>query len=154
MGDKTKVIRYGIGLVLVNQKNKIYLGARKNFVNLAWQLPQGGEHPGEKPEQTLVRETQEELGIDFHKHCHIVTKMPGQTYYDLPSFSTAPFDGQAHTWYLVQYLGKKKDLDQGIEKSQEFRAWRWGSPGVVLRHATNFKRPVYETVLRYFNLLV
>ena len=64
----TKDDRYrrGVGVMLLNQEGKVFVGARIDNTDEAWQLPQGGIDKGEEPWATALRELEEETGIVPH----------------------------------------------------------------------------------------
>ena len=56
---------------LVDRDGRILVAQRPAGKHLAgtWEFPGGKVEPGEAPESALVRELQEELGIDTHESC-------------------------------------------------------------------------------------
>ena len=57
-------LRIGVGIILLNEKNKIFVGKRIDNPNNFWQMPQGGVNENENIFQAAKRELQEETGID------------------------------------------------------------------------------------------
>ena len=60
---KTRLYRLGVGIMLLNTKNKVFVGKRIDFKSEAWQMPQGGVNKSEKVENAAFRELYEETGI-------------------------------------------------------------------------------------------
>lgn len=55
--------RSGVGIMLINQEKKIFVGKRIDNNSDAWQMPQGGADPGEEEDVAMFRELHEETGI-------------------------------------------------------------------------------------------
>ena len=55
--------RIGVGIVLINNKKKIFVGKRIDIKSDSWQMPQGGIIKGEKLEEAAYRELYEETGV-------------------------------------------------------------------------------------------
>ena len=58
-------------IALVNNENEVLIGKRpaiKNFPEL-WELPGGKIKDNENPEQAIIREAEEEIGINLTKSC-------------------------------------------------------------------------------------
>src|ERR1700748_3684318 len=55
--------RRGVGVMLLNDEGKVFVGARIDNTDEAWQMPQGGIDKDEKPWKTALRELEEETGI-------------------------------------------------------------------------------------------
>jgi len=54
--------RRGVGVMLLNRDGKVFVGARIDNTDEAWQMPQGGIDEGEEPWATALREVEEETG--------------------------------------------------------------------------------------------
>ena len=142
-----------VGVMLVNQDGKVFVGQRIDTDAPAWQMPQGGIDPGETPQEAGLRELQEETGIAPHK-VRIEAETRTWVRYDLPHdivprIWKGRFKGQQQKWFLVRFLGDDADID--IETDHpEFSQWRWLDPSDLPAHIVPFKRAVYETVLTEF----
>jgi len=65
----TKGDRYrrGVGVMLLNEGGKVFVGARIDNTDEAWQMPQGGIDDDDDDEwATALRELEEETGIPPH----------------------------------------------------------------------------------------
>lgn len=60
-----------VACALVDSDNRILIAQRPEGKQLAglWEFPGGKVEPGERPEQALIRELKEELGIDVREPC-------------------------------------------------------------------------------------
>ena len=63
---RTDRYRRGVGVMLLNGDGKVFVGARIDNTDEAWQMPQGGIDDGEEPWATALRELEEETGIEPH----------------------------------------------------------------------------------------
>lgn len=71
-----KTIRV-VGAVIYNDRNEILCALRSPKMSLPnlWEFPGGKIEPNESPEQSLVREIEEELGCRIEVHAHIETTL-------------------------------------------------------------------------------
>ena len=64
MSDKTNLpLRLGVGIILLNNENKVFVGKRIDNPKKFWQMPQGGINNNESFFQAAKRELEEETGI-------------------------------------------------------------------------------------------
>ncbi|NDC44348.1 MAG: RNA pyrophosphohydrolase, partial [Proteobacteria bacterium] len=73
--------RKGVGIMLINQETKVFIGKRIDSTK-AWQMPQGGVDHKEDVESAAKRELKEETGITSIK---IIKKSEKEFIYDLPN---------------------------------------------------------------------
>lgn len=113
-----------------------------------WQFPQGGIDEGESPMQALLRELKEEIGTDS---VDVLCEHEEWMTYDFPKGALKkfhPFAGQRQKYFLVRLkLDSSINLDT---QHPEFDRYKFLSLDEVLKHATNFKLPIYKKVLLYF----
>ncbi len=137
------------GILLLNSENQIFTGERLDTPG-AWQMPQGGIDPGEKPEQAALRELEEEIGVT-PKSVIIEAQTKDWIYYDLPDHLQrkafkGSFLGQRQQWFRMRLL----DQDSAINihtQHPEFGRWKWSTRESVQRDIVAFKRNVYAAVL-------
>ena len=145
--------RPAVGVMLINEARKVWVGQRLDSSLEAWQMPQGGLDPGETPREGALRELQEETGID-PSLVEIVSETKEELTYDLPDdligkIWKEKWRGQRQTWFLARFLGT--DADVHIDTPDpEFRAWKWAEPDDLPALIVPFKRDLYRRVLEEF----
>lgn len=145
-----------VGIVLVNAEKKVFVGARldtflaKEFEN-AWQMPQGGIDPGEKPEETALRELEEEVGT---RNAVILSESKDWYAYDLPEHLQGKlwdgkFKGQRQKWFLMRFDGDESEINLQTNHP-EFHAFKWVSPEEAIQLIVPFKRDLYKSIFEEF----
>jgi putative (di)nucleoside polyphosphate hydrolase len=145
--------RRGVGVMLLNAEGKVFVGARIDNTDEAWQMPQGGIDDGEEPWATALRELEEETGI-APELVERMTACPERLKYDLPeelrgTLWKGKYKGQDQDWYLARFLGQDRDIDIAT-KHPEFREWKWIEPQELPELIVPFKRDLYRRLLREF----
>lgn len=146
--------RRGVGVMLLNAADKVFVGARIDNSDEAWQMPQGGIDKGEHdPWMTALRELEEETGIAPHLVERIAT-CPERLKYDLPNdlrgkLWGGKWKGQDQDWYLARFLGRDSDINIAT-RHPEFREWKWIEPARLPDLIVPFKRDLYRQLLREF----
>ena len=154
--DFEKGWRLGVGIILMNQKNKIFMGERIDNKG-AWQMPQGGVNiaKDESLDNAAKRELYEETGV---KTAKIINQSEGWYYYYLPEYLQTKlwggkFLGQKQKWFLFSFNGTNEEINLLHDKKPEFSNWQWVSPQNVLNDIVNFKKEIYQEVLKEFKLI-
>jgi putative (di)nucleoside polyphosphate hydrolase len=145
--------RRGVGVMLLNREGKVFVGARIDNTDEAWQMPQGGIDEDEKPWATALRELEEETGIP-PKLVERISKTPERLKYDLPpelrgQLWGGKWRGQDQDWFLARFLGTDADVNIAT-KDPEFREWKWIEPRQLPELIVPFKRELYRQLLREF----
>ncbi len=145
--------RRGVGVMLLNRDGKVFVGARIDNTDEAWQMPQGGVDQGEQPWATALRELEEETGIPPHL-VERITECPERLKYDLPEdirhrLWGGKWQGQDQDWYLCRFLGEDSDVNIATAHP-EFREWKWIAPAQLPEMIVPFKRELYRQLLREF----
>ena len=145
--------RPAVGVMLINARNKVWVGQRLDNKLEAWQMPQGGLDPGETPLEGALRELEEETGIR-PELVEILDQAQEELTYDLPDDLIGkvwkePWRGQRQTWFLARFLGEDSDVNLATPEP-EFRAWKWAEPSELPTMIVPFKKALYEEVLRTF----
>ena len=141
-------LRSGVGIVVLNGKNQVFLAKRIDNPKNFWQMPQGGVDNGEEFYEAAIRELEEETSI---RTVSLIKEIDGLTTYLLPNHLIGiiwkgKYKGQKQKWFIVRFLGNDSEIDLETGKP-EFIEWQWinveNLPGVIVE----FKRKVYEDLL-------
>ena len=151
--DDDHLYRRGVGIMLLNRDGKVFVGARIDNPDDAWQMPQGGIDEGEDPWATALRELEEETGIP-PRLVERISKCPERLKYRLPDELIGvvwkePWVGQDQDWFLARFLGTDADIDIATD-TPEFREWRWVAPADLPELIVPFKRDLYRRLVREF----
>lgn len=147
--------RRGVGVMLLNRQGRVFVGARIDNTDEAWQMPQGGIDEGENdPWVTALRELEEETGIRPGLVERIID-CPERLTYDLPpelrpKLWGGKYKGQDQDWYLARFLGQDDDINIAT-KHPEFREWKWIEPEQLPKLIVPFKRDLYRRLLDEFS---
>ncbi len=141
--------RPNVGIILLNARNQVFWG--KRLRTHSWQFPQGGIKHGETPEQAMLRELQEEVGLR-PEHVRIIARTRDWLRYEVPDHyirreARGHYRGQKQIWFLLQLIGHDSDLNLRATDHPEFDAWRWNDYWVPLDAVIEFKRDVYQMAL-------
>ncbi len=74
-------LRSGVGIVVLNKENKVFVAKRIDNPKNFWQMPQGGVDEGEDFLKAAYRELEEETSI---KNVELVKELDGIITYELP----------------------------------------------------------------------
>ena len=138
-------LRNGVGIVVLNQQNKIFVAKRIDNPKDFWQMPQGGVDDGEKPIDAAYRELEEETGM---KNLEFIKEIEGTTMYELPEHLLGiiwkgKYKGQRQKWFLMRYLGKDNDINIKTD-NPEFLDWKWIDLNEITEVVVDFKLHVYK----------
>lgn len=146
--------RRGVGVMLLNSDGKVWVGARIDNPDDAWQMPQGGIDEGEDdPWLAALRELEEETGIPPHL-VERVAECAERLKYRLPEeligvIWKEHWVGQEQDWFLARFLGRDSDINIATEHA-EFREWKWIEPEQLPEVIVPFKRDLYCRLLSEF----
>ena len=145
--------RRGVGVMLLNAEGQVWVGARIDNTDEAWQMPQGGIDEGEDPWATALREVEEETGIS-PELVERIACCPERLRYDLPEewrpkLWGGKWLGQEQDWFLCRFLGQDSDVNIATAHP-EFREWKWVEPERLPDLIVPFKRDLYRRLLAEF----
>tara|TARA_B100001769_G_scaffold149247_1_gene117003 strand:+ start:443 stop:919 length:477 start_codon:yes stop_codon:yes gene_type:complete len=138
-------LRNGVGIVLLNHENKVFVGKRIDNPKNFWQMPQGGVDEGEDLISAAYRELEEETSI---KNVELLKELDGNTIYILPDHLLGiiwkgKYKGQKQKWFLMRYLGDDKEVNVKTKKP-EFLDWKWIELELITDVVVDFKFNVYK----------
>ena len=142
--------RKGVGMMVFNDKKKIFVGKRIDN-QTAWQMPQGGVDDNEDYETAARRELYEETGI---QSIRIIQKSKEEYTYELPQYLLGKiwkgkYVGQKQNWFLIKFLGPDSEINLK-QKHPEFNEWKWVDIDELPRLIVPFKRKLYLSVIQEF----
>ena len=140
-------LRSGVGIVVLNEKNQIFVAKRIDNPKNYWQMPQGGIDEGEDFYQAALRELEEETSIKSVKLMKEVEKF---TTYHLPDHLLGiiwkgRFKGQKQKWFIVKFNGDEKEININT-KTPEFLDWKWINIDNLTDEVVKFKLHVYKEI--------
>ena len=138
-------LRIGVGIILLNSENKVFVGKRRDNPVDKWQMPQGGVDQDEKYLDAMKRELFEETGV---KSIEIIKELSNWYTYELPKKLVGivwkgKFRGQKQKWYLVKFIGNDSEIDLNTGKP-EFIEWKWVEIDELSNLIVDFKKNIYE----------
>ena len=154
--DKNKLpMRTGVGIIVLNDKNQVFVGRRKDNPNDNWQMPQGGVDKGEDFITAMKRELIEETSI---KNIKIIKEIEKIYQYELPEnlvgiIWKGKYRGQKQKWFITRFLGQESEINLNT-KNAEFIDWKWIEPKLLPKVIVNFKKDLYLNLLTEINLVI
>ena len=138
-------LRNGVGIVLLNKENKVFVAKRIDNPKNFWQMPQGGIDEGEDYLKAAHRELEEETSI---KNVKLIKELEGTTTYELPNHLLGiiwkgKYKGQKQKWFLMKFTGDEKEIDIKT-KNPEFLDWKWIDLDQITEVVVDFKLHVYK----------
>ena len=142
--------RENVGIIITNDDGGVLLAGR--IGRSGWQFPQGGIKAHETPQEAMLRELREELGL-LPDHVEIVGSTRGWLRYRLPRryirrHASPVCIGQKQVWFLLHLVGDETSVQLDATNEPEFDHWKWVSPRVPPREVIYFKRHVYRRALK------
>ena len=156
MNEKYKnlPLRNGVGIVVLNNENKVFVAKRIDNPKNFWQMPQGGVNQNENFSQAAKRELEEETGI---KSIELVKELNGWLGYDLPEnllgkVLEGKYRGQKQKWFIMKFVGKDNEINVKT-KNPEFLDWKWIEVSKLPSIAVSFKIDLYKKLKEELNFL-
>ena len=140
-------LRIGVGIVLLNHENKVFVGKRIDNPANSWQMPQGGVDKNEDFLQAAKRELEEETGI---RTVEVIKELNEWMTYDLPKnllgkLWEGKYRGQKQKWLVMKFLGKPDEINVKT-KNPEFFDWKWIELSKLPNVAVHFKVDIYKKI--------
>ena len=148
MNSKKLPMRNGVGVIILNNENKVFVGKRKDNPVNKWQMPQGGVEKGESYLSAMKRELYEETSI---KSIDILREIDGFFEYELPKnlvgiIWKGKFRGQKQKWFIAKFIGDENEINLQT-KNPEFIEWKWIIPDDLPKTIVDFKKKMYVELL-------
>jgi len=157
MEDKFKnlPLRSGVGIVVLNKYNKVFVAKRIDNPKNFWQMPQGGVDEGENFLSAAYRELEEETSIKSVKLIHEIDEI---TTYLLPEHLLGiiwkgKYKGQKQKWFLMRFVGNDNEININTNKP-EFLEWKWIDLDMITDVVVDFKLEVYKTLQKKIKKLL
>ena len=141
-------MRHGVGIIVLNQYNKVFVGKRKDNPIDKWQMPQGGIDVNETPFNAMKRELAEETSI---KKIKVLKEIEKFFEYELPKnligiIWKGKYRGQKQKWFIVRFEGSENEINLKTDKP-EFIEWKWIEIDMLSSVIVDFKKKVYEELI-------
>jgi len=155
MKYKNLPMRIGVGIIVLNNFNQVFVGKRKDNPNDKWQMPQGGIDKDESFRNAMKRELFEETSI---KNIKILKEIDRMYEYELPKnligiIWKGKFRGQKQKWFITRFLGNDDEINLNT-KHPEFIDWRWIEPNELVKVIVDFKKDLYSNLLNEIKLFI
>tara|TARA_B100000963_G_scaffold352986_1_gene366989 strand:+ start:789 stop:1256 length:468 start_codon:yes stop_codon:yes gene_type:complete len=147
MNKKILPLRTGVGVIVLNTENKVFVGKRKDNPVDKWQMPQGGVNKNEDYISAMKRELEEETSI---RNIKILKEIDGTFVYELPKellgiIWKGKFRGQKQKWFVVRFIGDENEINLKT-KHPEFIEWKWIKIDELTNVIVDFKKNVYKNL--------
>ena len=138
-------LRSGVGIVLLNKENKVFVAKRIDNPKNFWQMPQGGVDEGEDNLKAAFRELEEETSI---KSVELIKELDGTLTYDLPDrllgiIWKGKYKGQKQKWFIMRFEGNDNEINIKTKKA-EFLEWKWTDIEQITNLVVDFKLDIYK----------
>ncbi len=148
MKNQKLPMRDGVGAIILNNENKVFVGKRKDNPFNNWQMPQGGVDHGESYLAAMKREIFEETGI---KNLEVLKEIDGFFEYELPKnlvgiIWKGKYRGQKQKWFISRFIGSENEINLKTS-NPEFIEWKWIFPNELPEVIVDFKKDMYTDLL-------
>ena len=138
-------LRSGVGIIVLNKDNKVFVAKRIDNPKNFWQMPQGGVDEGEDFLKAAYRELEEETSI---KNVELIKELEGTITYELPDrllgiIWKGKYRGQKQKWFLMRFIGQEEEINVET-KNPEFLDWKWIELDQITEVVVDFKLHVYK----------
>jgi len=145
--NKELPLRSGVGIVVLNKENKIFVGKRIDNPKNFWQMPQGGVNKYEDNYSAALRELKEETSI---VSVMLIKEINKTLTYILPDHLIGiiwkgKYKGQKQKWFIVKFIGSDSEISIKT-KNPEFLDWKWIDVEDITKIAVNFKKKIYKEI--------
>ena len=140
-------LRNGVGIIVLNKNNEVFVAKRIDNPKNFWQMPQGGVDKGEDFLKAAYRELKEETSI---KSVELINELEGTITYELPDrllgiIWKGKYRGQKQKWFVMRFTGNDNEININT-KNPEFLEWKWIELDLITEYVVDFKHHVYKNV--------
>jgi len=140
-------LRKGVGIILLNNENKVFVAKRIDNPKNFWQMPQGGIDEGENYYEAAIRELKEETSVVSVK---LIQEIDKKLTYILPDHLIGiiwrgRYKGQIQKWFVMRFVGKETEININTKKP-EFLDWKWIDLDELPKIAVKFKLDIYKSL--------
>ena len=144
---KNLPLRKGVGIVVLNPENKVFVAKRIDNPKNFWQMPQGGVDGSENYYEAALRELKEETSV---ASVELIQEIDKKLTYILPDHLIGiiwrgRFKGQTQKWFVMRFIGNESEININT-KNPEFLDWKWIDLEDLTKIAVNFKLDVYKNL--------
>ena len=155
MNKQKLPLRNGVGIIILNKNNEVFVGKRRDNPIDNWQMPQGGVDKGEDYITAMKRELIEETSITS---ITIIKELKRLYQYELPQnlvgiIWKGKFRGQKQKWFITRFLGSDSEINLNT-KHPEFIEWKWLNPQLLPEAIVDFKKNLYLNLLKEINEVI
>ena len=148
-------LRSGVGVVVLNKNNKVFVAKRIDNQKNFWQMPQGGIDKNEDYLVAAYRELEEETSI---KNVELINELDNLTTYELPKNLLGitwkgKYRGQKQKWFIMRFLGKDNEINIKT-KNPEFCEWKWIDIENITDLVVEFKLHVYKEIKKKLKKII
>ena len=148
-------MRVGVGIIILNNKQKVFVGKRKDNPGDKWQMPQGGVENGESFITAMKRELYEETSI---KNIKIIKEIEKIYEYELPEnligiIWKGKFRGQKQKWFIIKFMGDENEINLNT-KHPEIIEWKWIDDENLPKVIVDFKKNLYSNLVKEIKLVI
>ena len=141
-------MRCGVGIIILNKQNKVFVAKRRDNPIDKWQMPQGGLDANEDYISAMKRELYEETSI---KSIKVLKQLEGFFEYELPNnligiIWKGKYRGQKQKWFITKFIGEEKEINLKTQ-NPEFIEWKWVTPEELPNVIVDFKKNMYLKLL-------
>ena len=152
---KNLPLRSGVGIVVLNENNKIFVAKRIDNPKNFWQMPQGGIDEGEDYLSAAYRELKEETSIT---KVELIKELDGFITYLLPDHLLGviwkgKYKGQKQKWFIMKFTGEDKEINIQTKKP-EFLEWKWIELETLTEVVVDFKLHVYKELKEKIRIFI
>ena len=153
--SKKLPLRSGVGIVVLNKNDQVFVAKRIDNSKNFWQMPQGGVDKNEDYLTAAYRELEEETSI---KNIDLVKELDGLISYELPKHLLGviwkgKYRGQKQKWFITRFIGDESEINIRT-KNPEFLDWKWIEIDNITDVVVDFKLQIYKELKKKIKKII